>query len=175
MFAIDHGKGEKDVDRAVFRQPQTNGLQDRFRVMFKGAEHRQLHLPLPGGMFSGDKLGIFLNVAPDIDADQKDKQAQQERDAPRPGQHIFLRQQLHQIKSQRREYKSAGDPHLAPGGVVAFLLRRGILTQHQDAAAPFAAGGDALDKTQGNQGDRRQNTDVFIGWQQTNQKGTGAH
>ena len=141
--------------------------------MFKGGQHRQRLLRRL--RFTGDELGVLLDVAPDIDPNEENKQAQQERNTPCPGQHVLLGQQLHQVEGEGGEHKAAGNPHLAPGGVVALLAFRRVLAQHQHAAAPFPAGSHALHEAQADQGNRRQNADMLVGWQQADQKGAGAH
>jgi len=121
------------------------------------------------------EVAAFRQMAADIDADREDRDAREERQPPAPRAECVVRQRLRGEKRGRRQHEAAADAELAPRRVITALLGRRVLADHQHAAAPFAAGRDALQQAQHDERGRRPQADLRIGRQQADREGRRAH
>lgn len=110
---------------------------------------------------------------PGGDAQQDD--GQQEWQAPAPGLELVAGQLAASQDHQQREQQAEGRGGLDPTGVATALVRRGVLGDVDRRAAVLAAQGQALEHAQGDQDDRRGDTDRGIGGQQADGEGRQPH
>ena len=108
------------------------------------------------------------------DHDQHDRE--QERHPPAPGGEVFLGHAgVEEVQQAGGEDHADRDADLRVGAEQAALALRSVLHGHQGGAAPFTAGGEALDDAQQDQQDRGPDADLGVGRQHADQGRGGAH
>ena len=96
------------------------------------------------------------DAQPDVQADPKDDDAQEERYAPTPGQELLLRERREQRESSRREQEPYRDPCARKAREESAPSHGGVLRSHDHRAAELRAGTEALEDTQQEEQDRAQ-------------------
>ena len=152
----------------------------------RGKDHQQ---PVPAEQFDDRHAGLLVALgnlgehgrlvdgAAHVVADQDHHHAQQEGNAPAPLDEGLARgdpagHERHDAGGQQHPQRHAdlreraGQP--APRG-------RRVFHRHQHGAAPFAAGGDALQDAQQQQQRRRQDAGRGVAWQHADQRGGATH
>ena len=121
------------------------------------------------------ELRAFVDGAAHPQTERDQHGAAEERHAPAPTVEVGGRERLHEQKrgggqheAERRAARTPGRERTAPRGGRVFV-------NQQDAAAPFAAGGEALQDAQQHQQDGCRDADLLIGRQQTHADGGRAH
>ncbi len=168
----DH-KGGEDIEGGGLHHFQTRGDQHFPPVVFERLAQRSLrHL---ARLFHLLKGGRFVDVFADPQAEENEDGAEQERNAPAPGEKLRLIEQGHQRDDEGCHQHADGHAGLGNTAEKAFPLFRGVFVGQQQRAAPFAADTHALNNAQGNQQGRRPQAHHLVGGQQANGHRGAAH
>ena len=132
--------------------------RDDFLGFLDAAEGRRLH-----------------DLEPDIETDRDQDGADQEGDAPAPGEEVRVAQKRQNVDHARAQQQTGGNADLRPASVKAAVAARRMLDRQQHCPAPFAADADALEDAQHQQQDRRPDADRGVGRQQADQERRDAH
>ena len=171
--ALDVAARGHVADGVVAREDQSRD-DDEQRVLAEQLHDRHLRLLLARGEFG--EHGALFDVAAHVVADEDQHDAEQERDAPAPGEELIpWRDRCHDRHDARRQQQPERDADLRRGSEDAALALGGVLDGHQYSTAPLATGRDALQDAQQHEHDRGADADDLGGGQHTDQRGGRAH
>jgi hypothetical protein len=123
-----------------------------------------------------DVLFGFLDTGANPQPDEDEDGAEEERDAPTPGEEILggevAAEQGHEPGGQEQ---SEGIADLNPTGVEGAQLRRCAFDGHERGASPFSADRNALNAAQQDEQCRCQPADRLVGRQTADERGGHAH
>ncbi|MCY1298281.1 hypothetical protein D9M70_477610 [compost metagenome] len=143
-------------------------------VFAEDLEEWDLHLG--AGLFHRLERRGFVDVQADVQAHGDQQDAGQERHTPTPGEQFLAGQGGgDQQEDQVGQHGARRHAYLYPGAIEPSLVFGCMLHGHQDRATPLPTQRQALDDAQGQQRDRRPDTDGLIVWQQANAEGSRAH
>ncbi|MNN08655.1 hypothetical protein D3C81_1215160 [compost metagenome] len=126
--------------------------------------------------FAIDERGGFFTVAADVNANRADQQAEQERQAPAPIEHLFRAQAGRQhVAEQRRQHGSQPLAGELQAGDKTASLWRGMLDQVGRRTAKFTTGRKALQQARNEDSNGGQKADGAIGGDTRDDQGTGEH
>ncbi len=126
------------------------------------------------GLQRAERRGLFhAHADPEADANQKDRD--QERNAPAIAHEVFFGQLRHQREHADGREIADGIADLHHAAQEAAFMRGTILDHHQHRATPFAAKADALQEAQRDEQDRRRDSNLCIGRQQTDRESAETH
>ena len=142
-LGIGHGEGQENVGTTILRHPQPHSLQYRLGMLAQNLERGRVRLNL---IFCDRRLELatFRQAPANVDADTKDQDAEQERQAPTPTHEVRFRQHLYQVESYGREYEAARNTQLTPCRVETYSFGWGVLAEHQHPSPPLTTRGNAL-------------------------------
>ena len=132
-------------------------------------QDRSLALLLALGDLGEDRA--LLDGATHDEADDDQHEAEQERDAPAPLEECVAGRDDagHQREGAGGEQEADRNTDLRECSHSTALVIRRVLDGHQHGATPLTTGGEALQDPQEQQQHRREDTDLFVGRQHTDQ------
>ena len=120
--------------------------------------------------------GALGNGAADQVADDDQHDGEQERHTPAPGREVFLGHgRVEEVQQAGGEDHADRNTDLRVRAEQAALALGSVLDCHQGGAAPFTAGGEALDDAEQDQQDRSPDADLGVGRQHADQRRGGTH
>ena len=134
---------------------------------------RQLRDALGRGLL-GEGRGLLQRAADDV-ADDGDRDAQPERDAPAPGEQLVLGERGDRDEDQGGEQLAALGAAEGEAGEEAAPVRRRVFQRHGVGAGLLAGGGDALQDAAEHEQDRGEAADLVAGGQAADEERRQAH
>ena len=164
LHAIGHHKDGEDVERGLLSEARACTEQNLGRAVPERRDDRGTCLALLR-LHPGEERRL-QDAQADIQADNDQQPAQEERDAPTPGEEARPGGSLDDVDHDGGEHQPDGYAHLRPAGPEATMALVPVFQRQQDRATPFPADAQALAEPQEHENERCDNAKGGIAGQE---------